>query len=155
MMFIGSNAKSPVLGHFGAAIAGLGVVYLTLFVLNGFTSMFSIHSCLWRTGQLQAGIASSYRSLYQGCQGILQFEQVIHVKEMLFHVSYPKIRWICVRVDGLGALFTAGLGAFLVYGGKALPQASNTGFSLNMAVGFSSMILWWVRLLNEFEVSGM
>jgi hypothetical protein len=23
-----------------------------------------------------------------------------------------------------------------------------------MAVGFSSMILWWVRILNEFEVSG-
>lgn len=74
---------------------------------------------------------------------------------MLLHVAYLKTRWICVRVDGLGALFTAGLAAFLVYGGKALPQASNTGFSLNMAVGFSSMILWWVRVLNEFEVSGM
>lgn len=64
-------------------------------------------------------------------------------------------RWICVRIDGLGALFTAGLAAYLVYGGSNAPKASDTGFSLNMAVGFSSMILWWVRLLNEFEVSGM
>lgn len=25
---------------------------------------------------------------------------------------------------------------------------------LNGAVGFSGMILWWVRIFNEFEVSG-
>lgn len=65
------------------------------------------------------------------------------------------IRWIAVRVEVLGALFSSGLAAYLVYGGQTLPQASNTGFSLNMAVGFSSLIIWWVRILNEFEVSGM
>ena len=63
-------------------------------------------------------------------------------------------RWISVRIDGLGAMFTAGLAAYLVYGRNVAPGASNTGFSLNMAVGFSSLILWWVRDLNEFEVSG-
>ena len=62
--------------------------------------------------------------------------------------------WVCVRIDGLGALFTAGLAAYLVYGGSAMSEAHSTGFSLNMAIGFSSMILWWVRILNEFEVSG-
>jgi len=62
--------------------------------------------------------------------------------------------WVCVRIDSLGALFTAGLAAYLVYGGSLTPRSNNTGFSLNMAVGFSSMILWWVRVLNEFEVSG-
>jgi hypothetical protein len=25
---------------------------------------------------------------------------------------------------------------------------------MHLAVAFSSMILWWVRILNEFEVSG-
>ena len=57
----------------------------------------------------------------------------------------------------------------MVYGKSV--TASNTGFSLNMAgqhalcnvlvtivnlgaVGFSSMILWWVRIFNELEVSG-
>jgi len=62
--------------------------------------------------------------------------------------------WVCVRIDGLGAMFTAGLAAYLVYGGSLTPRSNNTGFSLNMAVGFSSLILWWIRLLNEFEVSG-
>jgi hypothetical protein len=70
------------------------------------------------------------------------------------HGSWLACRWVCVRIDSLGALFTAGLAAYLVYGDKVTPKAHNTGFSLNMAVGFSSMILWWVRLLNEFEVSG-
>jgi hypothetical protein len=51
-------------------------------------------------------------------------------------------------------MFTAGLATYLVYGGNLTPRSNNTGFSLNMAVGFSSLILWWVRLLNEFEVSG-
>lgn len=30
MILIGSNAKSPVLGHFGAAVAGLGEINRTL-----------------------------------------------------------------------------------------------------------------------------
>jgi hypothetical protein len=63
-------------------------------------------------------------------------------------------RWVCVRIDGLGALFAAGLAAYLVYGRSETPKSNDIGFSLNMAVGFASMILWWVRLLNEFEVSG-
>ncbi|KII86823.1 hypothetical protein PLICRDRAFT_700101 [Plicaturopsis crispa FD-325 SS-3] len=79
-----SNAKAPVLGHFGAAITGL----------------------------------TSIRA-----------------------------------VDALGGLFAASLAAYLVYGPKAV-SASNTGFSLTMAIGFSSIILWWVRALNDFEVQG-
>ncbi|KZT06271.1 P-loop containing nucleoside triphosphate hydrolase protein [Laetiporus sulphureus 93-53] len=100
-----SNARAPVLGHFGAAIAGL-------------TSI-----------------------------------RAYDAQEMFRKESYSRInRWICIRIDTLGALFSAGLATYLVYGG--IFTASNTGFSLNMAVGFSGMILWWVRVLNEFEVSG-
>lgn len=61
-------------------------------------------------------------------------------------------RWICIRIDALGGLFAASLAAYLVYGHTK--AAETTGFSLNMAVGFSGMILWWVRILNEFEVQG-
>ena len=72
---------------------------------------------------------------------------------------YNLNRWISVRIDAIGALFSSGLAAYLVYGTGALHDhrpghAAAIGFSLNMAVGFSSMILWWVRILNEFEVSG-
>jgi hypothetical protein len=72
---------------------------------------------------------------------------------------YNLNRWISVRIDAIGALFSSGLAAYLVYGTGVLHHhrpgsAAAIGFSLNMAVGFSSMILWWVRVLNEFEVSG-
>ncbi|KDQ20385.1 hypothetical protein BOTBODRAFT_305749 [Botryobasidium botryosum FD-172 SS1] len=64
---------------------------------------------------------------------------------------YNANRWIGVRMDILGSLFTAALGAYLVYGTR-LENASNIGFSLSMAASFSSMILWWVRVANDFEV---
>ena len=36
-----------------------------------------------------------------------------------------------VRVEGVGAIFAAGIAAYLVYGTER--SASNTGFALNMA----------------------
>ncbi|TCD71270.1 hypothetical protein EIP91_011749 [Steccherinum ochraceum] len=62
-------------------------------------------------------------------------------------------RWVGVRSSILAGLFASGLAAYLIYG----PQnrgASTTGFSLTMAVGFSGLILWFVRLLNEAEIEG-
>ena len=70
---------------------------------------------------------------------------------------YNLNRWISIRIDAIGALFSSGLAAYLVYGTGAIHRpgyAASIGFSLNMAVGFSSMILWWVRILNEFEIAG-
>ncbi|EIM89359.1 P-loop containing nucleoside triphosphate hydrolase protein, partial [Stereum hirsutum FP-91666 SS1] len=68
---------------------------------------------------------------------------------------YNLNRWISFHMQTLGALFLTGIAAYLVYvprhGDK---QASYTGFSLNMAAGFSSLILWWVKALNEFEIQG-
>jgi len=70
---------------------------------------------------------------------------------------YNLNRWISIRVDAVGTTFSTALAIYLVYGTGAIHKpgsAANIGFSLNMAVGFSTMILWWVRCLNEFEVSG-
>lgn len=61
-------------------------------------------------------------------------------------------RWVAIRAEALGAGLSAILAIYLVYVNK--DTASNTGFSLNMAVGFSSLILWWVRYWNELQVSG-
>ncbi|CAE6487644.1 unnamed protein product [Rhizoctonia solani] len=66
---------------------------------------------------------------------------------------YNLNRWISVRMDALGGIFAAGLAAYLVYVDPS-PDASNTGFSLNRAVLLSASIIWWVRVLNEFEVQG-
>ncbi|KAK0459012.1 uncharacterized protein EV420DRAFT_1642713 [Desarmillaria tabescens] len=93
-----SNAKAPVLGHFGAAIAGL----------------------------------TSIRA-YGAENAFIQ-------------------EWVYVRADALGALFSASLAAYLVYIQNA--RTFNVGFSLDMAVGFTSKILFWVRFLNRFEIEG-
>ncbi|CCO37550.1 ATP-binding cassette transporter abc4 Short=ABC transporter abc4 [Rhizoctonia solani AG-1 IB] len=54
---------------------------------------------------------------------------------------YNLNRWICIRMDALGGLFASGLAAYMVYY-RASVDASDTGFLLNMAVGFSSGIIW-------------
>ncbi|KAE9403973.1 P-loop containing nucleoside triphosphate hydrolase protein [Gymnopus androsaceus JB14] len=65
--------------------------------------------------------------------------------------SYNVNRWIAIRADSLAGIFTAGLGAYLVYGHSGT-SAANTGFSMTMAVGFTSFILTWVRLFNATEL---
>ncbi|KAF8803419.1 multidrug resistance-associated ABC transporter [Phlegmacium glaucopus] len=65
-------------------------------------------------------------------------------------LSYSLNRWIGVRIDALGALLTAALACYLVYGRPI--SAANTGFSLNMAVDVCSCVLWVVRSFNDLEV---
>ncbi|TFK46964.1 multidrug resistance-associated ABC transporter [Heliocybe sulcata] len=115
-----SNARAPVLGHFGAAIAGL-------------------------TSIRAYGAQASFKQ-----ESLARIDRYTKCARMFYNLN----RWISIRIEGLGALFAASLAAWLVY---AQPggTASNTGFSLTMAVGFSGMILWWVRILNEFEVAGI
>ncbi|KAH6916771.1 ATP-binding cassette transporter [Coprinopsis sp. MPI-PUGE-AT-0042] len=113
-----SNAKQPVLGHFGAAIAGV--------------------TSLRAYGVQEAFIDQSLKRIDR------------YSRASCTHCNLT--RWICVRVDALGSLFAASLATYLVYFQDH--TASNTGFSLNMAIGFSSMILWWIRVLNETEVQG-
>ncbi|VDC00900.1 unnamed protein product [Peniophora sp. CBMAI 1063] len=62
-------------------------------------------------------------------------------------------RWLSLRIDLIGGLFSAGLGAYLVYGpGSQLNLASTVGFSLTMAVAFSRTLLWWMRIINSLEL---
>ncbi|KAI0932658.1 hypothetical protein AcW1_000283 [Taiwanofungus camphoratus] len=113
-----SNARSPVLGHFSAAIAGL-------------TSIRAYSA------------QDAFRQ-----ESYARTDRYTRAARTFYNLN----RWVCIRIETFGAVFSSGLAAYLVYGGAL--NASNTGFSLNMAVGFSGMILWWVRLVNEFEVSG-
>ncbi|KZV91533.1 P-loop containing nucleoside triphosphate hydrolase protein [Exidia glandulosa HHB12029] len=113
-----SNARSPVLGHFGAAIAGL-------------TSI--------RAYGAEAAFKASARH---------RIDKYTRAARSYYNLN----RWIGVRINAIGGLFSAGLAAYLVYG--TVPQASSTGFSLSLTVAFSRMILWWTRNLNQFEVEG-
>ncbi|KAF5313867.1 hypothetical protein D9619_013092 [Psilocybe cf. subviscida] len=58
--------------------------------------------------------------------------------------------WVSVRIDFLGTLFTTSLASYLLYTRKL--SAANIGFSLNIALEFTIVILWLVRWYNEFEV---
>ncbi|KAJ6466832.1 multidrug resistance-associated ABC transporter [Mycena sanguinolenta] len=111
-----SNARAPVLGHFGAAMAGL----------------------------------TSIRAY--GCEAafITVLQEKINHYTRCARVFYNLNRWVAVRLELLSSLFTTALAAYLVYFQKQ--QASNAGFSLTMTLGFSGMILVWIRCFNDFEV---
>ncbi|RPD67396.1 P-loop containing nucleoside triphosphate hydrolase protein [Lentinus tigrinus ALCF2SS1-6] len=63
---------------------------------------------------------------------------------------YTLNRWIAVRLELLSTLFAASVATYLVYGAGG--KAATTGFALVETVGFSGLILTWVRLFNEVEV---
>ncbi|CDO77193.1 hypothetical protein BN946_scf184747.g6 [Trametes cinnabarina] len=113
-----SNARAPVLGHFGAAIAGL-------------------------TSIRAYGAQSQFKQ-----ESFRRVDRYVRAARTFYNLN----RWVSMRIEVLGALFASCLAAYLVYGSHA--RAANTGFSLNMAVGFSGLILYWIRILNEFEVNG-
>ncbi|KAJ7132157.1 multidrug resistance-associated ABC transporter [Mycena epipterygia] len=58
-------------------------------------------------------------------------------------------RWVAVRINILGSLFSAALATYLVYVKQT--SASETGFLINMAVTFTSALLTTVRLVNEWQ----
>ncbi|KAF8953252.1 multidrug resistance-associated ABC transporter [Flammula alnicola] len=111
-----SNARSPLLSHFSAAIHGL----------------VSIRA--------------------YGAQNKFKTESLTHIDHYtrVARMSWNLNRWIGIRIDAIGAIFTAGLATYLIYGPSV--GASNTGFSLNMAVEFTGAVLFMVRNCNEFEV---
>ncbi|KAI9444465.1 P-loop containing nucleoside triphosphate hydrolase protein [Lactarius indigo] len=120
-----SNAKAPVLGHFDASVAGL-------------TSIRAY-------GAQLAFCEESYRRIDRYSRACRSFWNM--------NRQVDSTRWINLRIDFLGGLFAASLAAYLIYVPNERSLPSDTGFSLTMAIGFSSLILWWVRNLNDFEVS--
>ncbi|KAF8966510.1 multidrug resistance-associated ABC transporter [Flammula alnicola] len=112
-----SNARSPVLAHFSAAIAGI----------------VSIRAY---------GAEMPFKA-----ESLKRIDHYVRIAR----ISHNLNRWIGIRIDYLGAIFTASLASYLVYSGRSV-GAANTGFSLNMAIEFCTMILWWVRTFNGLEV---
>ncbi|KAJ7497652.1 hypothetical protein FB451DRAFT_240230 [Mycena latifolia] len=113
-----SNAKAPVLAHFGATMAGL----------------ISVRAY----GAQEALMKVSMERINRLTRATRTFANLN--------------RWVTVRIDLLAALFSASLAYYVVYFQSNRPY--NIGFTLNMAIGFSSVILHWVRIFNMFEVHG-
>ncbi|KAF9475054.1 multidrug resistance-associated ABC transporter [Pholiota conissans] len=111
-----SNARSPMLAHFSAAMHGLVSI-------RAYASQQAFKDELHR--------------------------RIDHYSRTA-RTSWNLNRWVGFRIDALGAVFTTALAAYLVYGKAA--TASNTGFSLNLAVSFCTNIFWLIRIFNELEV---
>ncbi|EIN07962.1 P-loop containing nucleoside triphosphate hydrolase protein [Punctularia strigosozonata HHB-11173 SS5] len=59
-------------------------------------------------------------------------------------------RWVGVRVDGLGAVFSSIVAAGIVYGGFI--SVGNAGFALSQVLGFATEVFVFVRVANMAEV---
>ncbi|KAF9075994.1 hypothetical protein BDP27DRAFT_1380610 [Rhodocollybia butyracea] len=68
-------------------------------------------------------------------------------------VFYGLQRWMAMRTETLAGLFCAGLAGYLVYCTDS--SASDIGFLLNLAVDFSSGMVWWVisRIESYLRIS--
>ncbi|TDL13954.1 hypothetical protein BD410DRAFT_757430 [Rickenella mellea] len=114
-----SNARSPVLSHFGAAVEGI----------------VSIRAY---------GCQTSFKN-----DSMIKIDRYTRAARTFNNLD----RWINIRLEPLGGLYAAALAAWLIYR-RNLSKANDIGFSLDMAVGFSSLILLWVKVLNELEING-
>lgn len=127
-----SNARSPLLAHFSAAIHGLGTLlsFSLLYMLN-------LHQVSIRAYGAQRAFSEE------------SYKRIDHYSRTA-RTSWTINRWVGFRIDTLGAVFTSALALYLVYGSSV--SAANTGFSLNMAVSFCIYIFWLIRIFNELEV---
>ncbi|KAJ6508402.1 hypothetical protein C8R45DRAFT_967292 [Mycena sanguinolenta] len=103
----------------------------------------------------RAPVLAQYVSIRAfGAQSKLATESLLRVDRYTRAARnyYNLNRWVGIRVDILGSIFSASLATYLVY--IAHSSAGDTGFLINMAVTFTQMLLWAVRSLNEFEVQG-
>ncbi|KAF8758430.1 P-loop containing nucleoside triphosphate hydrolase protein [Rhizoctonia solani] len=122
------------------------------------------YSRVWSSREDAKGNAKEDRHAHESGEDVLEFKRG--------DTHTLSFRWIAIRMEALGALFSAGLAAWLVYG-RNNSDASDAGFSLNTAIALSGGILWvrvfsryiqirtklnwiekkkWVRTLNEFQV---
>lgn len=65
---------------------------------------------------------------------------------------YNLTRWVTIRIDLLGAVFSATLASVLFYAGHNFLDAALVGFLLNQATSFADILLWAARMTNELSV---
>ncbi|KAF7348327.1 ATP-binding cassette transporter [Mycena sanguinolenta] len=111
-----SNARAPVLAHFGATIAGLVRAF-------GAQSKFAAES-------------------------VSRIDRYTRAARNFYNLN----RWISIRIDLLGSIFSASLATYLIY--VTHSRAGDIGFLINVAITFTQRLLWAVKSVNEFEVQG-
>ena len=67
-----SNARSPLLAHFSAAIAGIGKVHLANSILNIILLWISFNSCVRSSGSFQKRVSVTSESLHPSRPNVVQ-----------------------------------------------------------------------------------
>jgi hypothetical protein len=129
-----SNARSPLLAHFSAAVVGIGMRFIE-------------YPKMGRSASFLVSVRAYGAEMTFKKESLKRVDHYVRIARM----SYNLNRWIGIRIDFLGAIFTISLASYLIYGSRPL-GAANTGFTLNMCLDFCTMILWWVRIFNDLEV---
>ncbi|KAJ7283178.1 P-loop containing nucleoside triphosphate hydrolase protein [Mycena rebaudengoi] len=85
-----------------------------------------------------------------GWVGQIYIAAQLPAKRFMSNTRAPVLAHFRAAIAGLGNSFSTALTIYLVY--IAHTSAADTGFVISMSVTFTSMLLWVVRGLNEFEV---
>ncbi|KAF4618966.1 hypothetical protein D9613_010076 [Agrocybe pediades] len=135
-----------VVGFFGAIV---GILYLKA-QLSMKREMSNSRSPI--LAHVNASVHGLVSVRAYGAQNMFKEELIRHIDHYsrISRMSGDLNRWVGLRTDFLGAIFTALLAFYQVYLQDI--SASNTGFSLNMAVSFCISIFWSIQLYNDFEV---
>ncbi|CAA7260747.1 unnamed protein product [Cyclocybe aegerita] len=145
---------TPVFFSPGIAIAACGVYLGNLYM----KAQLSVKR---NTSNAKAPVLSHFSASVDGLVSVRAYgTREAFKRESLNHINhYTRVasifwnlnRWVATRIDALGAIFTSALVAYLVYSPRGV-GASNSGFSLGMAVEFVKSTFWLVRVFNELEV---
>ncbi|KAH9915165.1 P-loop containing nucleoside triphosphate hydrolase protein [Epithele typhae] len=113
--------------------------------------------------RLRAPLLGNINTTFQGLVSVRAYKAEILFRNRM-HTDIDNVtrvgntffdlnRWVTLRANLTGAVFTVSLAAYLLYFSSA--SASNIGFSLNMAIAFTTQLFEWVRNFNNFELSGV
>lgn len=148
-----SNAKAPILAQYATSLVSLSNIHLTAFQLRSSYARIECVINLLLFKIMKTDLSSASIRAYGAQQAFMDEAMKRQDKYTRSSRSFFNLnRWVDVRINTIGALFAAALAVYLVYFRNM--SASNVGFSLNMAVGFTKYIFYWVRYFNHFEVNG-
>ncbi|KAG6899540.1 hypothetical protein C0993_009321 [Termitomyces sp. T159_Od127] len=145
----------------------IGLFAIVIFVVGGLVGnvyMKSQLSVKREMSKAKAPVMAHFGSCIEGITSIRAYgvQNAVLTRSLSLIDDYSRTsrvfsnlaRWIAVRVDALGGFFAALLGIYYVYYNGSSVSASNSGFTLALAVGFGRMVLGFVQFLNMFEVNG-
>ncbi|TDL15052.1 P-loop containing nucleoside triphosphate hydrolase protein [Rickenella mellea] len=127
----------------------LGIVYLKA-QLSIRREMSNAKSpVMSQVGQTLVGLPSIRAYGAEGrFRSVLRTRQDVYTRAALTYFTIN--RWIGIRAEGLGAMFSTVVTAYLVYGTKA--RAGSVGLTLTVLTAFVQDILYWVRFYNLLEI---